>query len=143
MSALKRYLVGFIFSMIGLFGGLAIIFLTTLIGSLFIVNGPADSIPVIVGILVAQVVSFIVYLLLVFFPMLYMAWKKGSQCKNFHSIVFGILPLALLFLRDAIIPPVRLSILFILASLAVYHFAIIYSRYYRGKKRAAELIVRR
>ncbi|MDP3957650.1 MAG: hypothetical protein Q8Q10_04070 [bacterium] len=134
MSALKKYLIGFGFAMIGLFGGFVTMFISILVGSFFIVDDPADSTPVTVGILVAHTVSFMTYLLLVSLPMMHMAWRKGSFCKNFHALVFGALPLTLFFLRDTITPTMRFFVLWLLASLAVYHIAVIYSRYRRRKE---------
>lgn len=118
MSILKRYLVGFGFSMIGLFGGAIVVYFTALMNSLW------------------------VYLLLIGFPMIFIASKKGSGCVTFHTLTFTVWPLAILFLKDFIISPVRVLILWTLASLAMYHIAVIYARYRRHKRLNKEVLGR-
>src|SRR3990167_3408218 len=110
MSTLKKFLTGLRFAVVGLFVGAIVVSLSALANNL------------------------LVYLILIGFPMIFIASKKGSRCVTFHTLTFTVMPLAIFFLRDFIIVPVRGMILWILASLAVYHIAVIYSRYRRRKE---------
>lgn len=131
MSTQKSGLGVFGFSIIGALCGFLIIIISNAAGKIILEMN--NALPIAEAIITAKFTFNIVYVILVGVPMAYLALKKESWCFWFHIFFFICMPTSILTSNKFFTPLTRWLLLWILASMAAYHIAVICSRYRRGK----------